>query len=94
MSSDSTSVVPHERLEAASTALDHLTTKAKEADGHTKEHLHAAADADKAHSLFRSVFSSNALQEIENDWHLGNYIIDRNTGKPTQTPPSPNPDPN
>ncbi|KAK0828260.1 hypothetical protein LTR73_005213 [Friedmanniomyces endolithicus] len=54
MSSDSTSVVPHERLEAASTALDHLTTKAKEADGHTKEHLHAAADADKAHSLFRS----------------------------------------
>ncbi|KAK0932795.1 hypothetical protein LTR29_015647 [Friedmanniomyces endolithicus] len=51
MSSDSTSVVPHEHLEAASTALDHLTTKASEADGHTKEHLHAAADADKAHSL-------------------------------------------
>ncbi len=86
--------LPHEHLEAAATALDHITTKANEADGHTKEHLHTAADANKAHSMFRSLLPYDSLKEFEADWHLGNYIIDRKTGKPIHTVPSPQPNPN
>ncbi|KAK1040337.1 hypothetical protein LTR33_015833 [Friedmanniomyces endolithicus] len=80
--------LPHEHLEAAATALDHITTKANEADGHTKEHLHTAADANKAHSMFRSLLPYDSLKEFEADWHLGNYIIDRKTGAKSFEPMS------
>ncbi|TKA65532.1 hypothetical protein B0A55_10779 [Friedmanniomyces simplex] len=80
--------LPPDHLDAAATTLDHLTSKANEPDGHTKEHLHAAANSNKAHSLFRSVFPYDSLQEFENEWHMGNYIIDRKTGAKSFEPMS------
>ncbi|KAK3631487.1 hypothetical protein LTR56_016851 [Elasticomyces elasticus] len=43
-------------------------------------------DSKKSHSLFRSVFPYDSLQDFEAEWHLGNYIIDRQTGKKSFEP--------
>lgn len=74
-------------LGAAEAVLNGITEKTKvEAD--PKNHLHIAANHDKAHSWFRAVFPYDSLEDFENQWHLGNYVLDRKTGKKTFEPMS------
>ena len=69
-------------LDAAESVLNGITDKSKvEAD--PKDHLHVPATHDKAHSWFRAVFPYDSLEAFENEWHLGNYVIDRQTGEKT-----------
>jgi phosphatidylserine decarboxylase len=74
-------------LDAAETVLNGITDKTKvEAD--PKEHLHIPSTNDKAHSWFRAVFPYDSLQDFESQWHLGNYVIDRQTGQKSFEPMS------
>lgn len=71
-----------EHLDKAEQALVDVTDRAgtkHEAD--PKEHLHAPSDHETSHKWLRSLFPYNSLQEFENAWHLGNYVLDRETGK-------------
>ncbi|KAK4580267.1 hypothetical protein LTR86_000470 [Recurvomyces mirabilis] len=70
-----------EHFDAAASTLDQMTSMAAKPDGHTKEHLHAAADHAKSHAWFQSIFPQSSLENMENSWHLGNYVIDRQTGQ-------------
>ena len=67
-------------LDAAEDVLKGITDKATQ-HGDPKDSLHTPATHEKSHAWFKSVFPYNSLAEFENSWHLGNYVIDRQTGQ-------------
>lgn len=46
-------------------------------------HLHAPAPEQHAHSWMKKLFPYSNLEEMENAFHMGNYVIDRKTGEKT-----------
>ena len=74
-------------LESAEEVFRHLTDKAGQ-HGDPQDHLHTHGDHEKAQSLFRSAFPYDTLKDFESQWHLGNYVIDRDTGQKTFEPMS------
>ena len=68
-------------LQASSAALDALTTAAQAHDDPPVEHIHAPAPHEKSHSWLRKIVPGSTLEEYENRYHLGNYVIDRKTGE-------------
>jgi phosphatidylserine decarboxylase len=69
-------------LDAAEAALDQVTSNAKPTrHPEPTTQLHAPSNDEQSHSWMRSIFPYNSLQEFENAWHLGNYVLDRETGK-------------
>ncbi|KAH8648663.1 phosphatidylserine decarboxylase-domain-containing protein [Xylariales sp. PMI_506] len=69
-------------LEAAVKVLEHTTDHAGEnPQVDPKESLHRPASHIVAHSWFREHFGSEYLESLEASWHLGNYVIDRQTGE-------------
>lgn len=68
-------------LDAASVALDTMTSDAGIPSVDPQKHIHVPADTPHAHSILRSLFPYSSLEEFENSFHLGNYVIDRRTGK-------------
>lgn len=69
-----------QHLDAAETALNDMTEKAK-SQSDPKDHIHTPGNDEKAHSWFRAVFPYKSLDDFEASWHLGNYIIDRESGQ-------------
>lgn len=67
-------------LDAAEQALDNVTSKAGKHDDDPRDHIHTPAAQERSHSWFRAIFPYNSLEDFENAWHLGNYVIDRETG--------------
>ena len=73
-----------EHVEASAVALDDLTTAAGENhDAPPDEHIHRPAAAPQAHSWIRRWIPQAVQEEYEVYYHLGNYVIDRQTGKKT-----------
>ena len=44
---------------------------------------HNGAKHENSHAWLRSLFPYNSLQEFEQAWHMGNYVLDRKTGEKT-----------
>jgi len=68
-------------LDAAEASLSDLTTQA--GNSHASDprtQLHLAADHEASHKWFRTLFPYDSLSDFENQWHLGNYVVDRATG--------------
>lgn len=61
-------------LDATADIVTTITDKS-ENHGDPQDHLHAPANQEKAHSWFRAVFPYDSLEDFENQWHLGNYIV-------------------
>lgn len=73
--------LPKDHLDAAEGLLNELVSKAGQREKDPKTHIHAVATHDSSHAWFRAVFPYNSLEEFESAWHLGNYVIDRQTGE-------------
>nr|POE53272.1 phosphatidylserine decarboxylase proenzyme 3 [Quercus suber] len=73
----------NEHLNATSAALDSLTSEAKNHTTDPQQHIHVPADDPRAHSRLRSLIPYSSLEEFENAFHMGNYVMDRLTGKKT-----------
>ncbi|KAL8707597.1 MAG: hypothetical protein Q9220_007384 [cf. Caloplaca sp. 1 TL-2023] len=76
-------------LGAAIKALNALTSSAtsnKASD--PKGHLHQPADDNASHSWLAKVFPTKTLESLEAKYHMGNYIIDRQTGQRSFEPMS------
>ena len=74
--------LPPEHLDAAEQALATVTDGARPQTGEDPTaNLHAPAAKERSHTWFRSIFPYNSLEEFENAWHLGNYVLDRKTGQ-------------
>lgn len=74
-------------LDAAEEVLNGITEKTK-VEANPKEHLHIAATHEKSHCWFRAIFPHDRLGDLEAQWHLGNYVFDRQTGEKTFEPMS------
>lgn len=71
-----------EHLDAAQQALTSVTDNAvPKAGDDPAAHLHAPASKSQSNSWMRTLFPYNSLADFESAWHLGNYVIDRDTGK-------------
>ncbi|KAH9842281.1 phosphatidylserine decarboxylase proenzyme 3-like [Teratosphaeria destructans] len=75
-------------LDATEKALDSVTSDAAIHHKDPKDTLHTPGNHEKAHGLFRAVFPYDSLEQFENSWHLGNYVIDRHTGQKSFEPMS------
>lgn len=71
-------------FEAAEIIITSITDDAT----HTRDNVHMPADQEKAHSWFRAVFRYESLEDFENQWHLGNYVMDRQTKQKSFEPMS------
>jgi len=74
--------LPTEHLDKAEEALNDVVDRAgsqQEAD--PKETLHRPSNHASSHSWLRSLFPYSSMEEFENAWHMGNYVLDRKTGQ-------------
>jgi phosphatidylserine decarboxylase len=71
-----------EHLDKTEQALSEVTSKAgAQPEINPKESLHAPANQQSSHTWLRSLLPHKSLEDLENAWHMGNYVIDRKTGK-------------
>jgi len=73
-----------EHLDKTEQALSEVTSKAgAQPEISPKESLHAPANHQSSHTWLRSLLPYKSLEDLENAWHMGNYVIDRKTGQKT-----------
>lgn len=77
-----------EHFDAAAQTLNNITDEAAKHGSDPKLHLHVPGNHEKAHAMFRAVFPYDSMQELESQWHLGNYVVDRQTGQKNFEPMS------
>jgi phosphatidylserine decarboxylase len=71
-----------EHLDKTEQALSEVTSKAgAKPEIDPKQSLHAPANHEQSHSWLRSLLPYKSLEDLENAWHMGNYVIDRKTGQ-------------
>jgi len=74
--------LPTEHLDKAEQALADVVDRARSNHGKDpKQHLHAPSSHQTSHSWLRSLIPYKSVEDFENAWHMGNYIIDRRTGE-------------
>lgn len=73
----------HDDAHSSEKALGHLTDAA--VNGHSQEpleHIHGNAETPETHSWIKKYLPHHInIQELESDYHLGNYVIDREMGE-------------
>ena len=74
-------------LTAAENALRSIIDISKQHDD-PKDHLHTPSTSKKSNSWLRALFPYDSVADFENQWHLGNYVIDRKTGERSFEPMS------
>jgi len=68
-------------ITASATALDSLTSAATDHAASPFEHIHAGAAETKSHSLIKKFIPDAVINNYENRYHMGNYVIDRQSGE-------------
>ena len=68
-------------FEASANALNSLTTAAEFHPEAPLAHLHRPADHESANSWFSKILPQSTLDNLETRFHMGNYVIDRQTGE-------------
>ncbi|KAI9733824.1 MAG: hypothetical protein M1818_007091 [Claussenomyces sp. TS43310] len=70
-------------LEASAKALDTLTTMAQNHNQPPQSHIHISGMSEKAHTWLKEVIPPSTVDNLEFRYHMGNYVIDRQTGEKT-----------
>jgi phosphatidylserine decarboxylase len=70
-------------LEASATALNTLTTEAQDHSIPPKSHIHGSSTNVESHAWLSKFLPPSTIASMENKFHLGNYVIDRQTGEKT-----------
>lgn len=77
------------RFSKLESALNHITNKASESHHEQPTaHLHAPSNTEHSHAWMKRIFPYQELEEVEQSFHMGNYVIDRATGEKTFEPMS------
>ena len=66
---------------ASAAALDSITNAAENHPDLPQSHLHRPANHESAHSWLSKIIPEKRLDDLENRFHMGNYVIDRQTGE-------------
>jgi len=77
-----------EHFEATATALNTLTDQASNHTIDPKSAINRPSDHAHSHSFMQKLFPGSALQSFESKFHMGNYVIDRQTGAKNWEPMS------
>ena len=75
-------------FDATANALNTLTDEARDHPTDPKNTLHKLADHEKSHNFLKKFIPYQSLQEAESAFHMGNYVLDRRTGKKEWEPMS------
>ncbi|KAI9810200.1 MAG: hypothetical protein M1827_006646 [Pycnora praestabilis] len=75
-------------FEASAGALSSLTTAAENKNDTPKNHLHMPASHEKTHAWLSKILPASTVDDLESKFHMGNYVIDRQTGEKTFEPMS------
>jgi phosphatidylserine decarboxylase len=70
-------------FQASAAALDNLTTASQEHATSPHSHIHAPTAHESTHSLIKKLFPPQVIDSYEAKYHMGNYVIDRDTGEKT-----------
>jgi len=70
-----------EGLDASASALDGLTTKAQDHAAPPTSHIHASAATAETHGWIKRLLPPATVEHLESRYHMGNYVIDRQTGE-------------
>lgn len=81
-------IMNDEHLDATAEALNSITDQAGNHSADPKTNLHAPADHEKSHAWFRSIFPYQSVQQMESAFHMGNYVLNRQTHVKTFEPMS------
>lgn len=73
----------HEGFHASAQALDTITTSAVNHNEDPKSHLHRPANHAESHAWLSEVINHSTMANLETKFHMGNYVIDRQTGEKT-----------
>lgn len=65
---------------ASAAALKTLTTAAENKNENPKSHIHMPATQAETHAWLSKLLPPSTVQSIESKYHMGNYVIDRQTG--------------
>ena len=68
---------------ASAGALTELTTRAENHNQPPKSHIHGSSTTAESHAWLSKILPAGTIQSVENKFHLGNYVLDRQTGEKT-----------
>jgi phosphatidylserine decarboxylase len=72
-----------EGLQSTTNALEELTRRAENKNQPPHTHILGSSTAQDSHSWLSRHLSPHTVQAVENKFHLGNYVADRETGEKT-----------
>lgn len=75
-------------FEATANALNNVTDQAADHSKPPKDSLHQEADKEHSHAFMNRLFPFHSIGDLESKFHMGNYVIDRKTGKKEWEPMS------
>jgi phosphatidylserine decarboxylase len=68
-------------FQATAQAVDHLTSAAHDPAADPKSHIHLPATHASSHGFLARFIPQAATDRLEKRFHMGNYVIDRQTGE-------------
>jgi phosphatidylserine decarboxylase len=68
---------------STASALTTMTTLAEDHEAPPHTHIHGPADSEESHAWIKKMFTTSSFRSIETRFHMGNYVIDRQTGDKT-----------
>ncbi|KAE9366100.1 hypothetical protein N431DRAFT_430265 [Stipitochalara longipes BDJ] len=68
---------------ASAGALEELTRRAENHNQPPTSHIHGSSTTNESHSWLSKILPHGTIQSVENKFHLGNYVLDRQTGQKT-----------
>lgn len=87
VSPKATDYEPHpltdEGLHSSSQALEELTRRAENKNQPPHTHILGSATTEESHSWLTRYLPHTTVEAVENKFHLGNYVADRETGEKT-----------
>lgn len=72
-----------EGYHASASALEELTRLAENKNQPPTSHIHGSATTKESHAWLTKILPHGTIQSVENKFHLGNYVIDRQTAEKT-----------
>lgn len=70
-------------FDASAGALQELTQRAENKNQPPTSHIHGSSTTQAAHSWLSTWLPQSTIESVENKFHLGNYVLDRQTGEKT-----------
>lgn len=72
-----------EGYSASAGALEELTRRAENHNQPPTSHIHGSSTTAESHAWLSKILPHGTIESVENKFHLGNYVLDRQTGQKT-----------